>query len=98
LDDLRRQQSAFSNLGAYWYSAASSGKTMTGKGEPLHLETAFVNSAFFTTLGVAPALGRTFVTSEDIHGNDRVAVLSDHLWRTQFGSDSDIVGKTVLLD
>ncbi len=98
LDDFRRQQIAFSSVGACWYSAASSGKTMTGKGEPLHLETAFVDSAFFTTLGIVPARGRTFVASEDIHGNDRVAILSDHLWRTQFGSDPDIVGKPALLD
>ncbi len=98
LDDFRRQQSAFSTVGAYWYSTASSGKTMTGKGEPLHLETAFADSAFFTTLGVAPARGGIFVASQDIHGNDRVAVLSDHLWRTQFDSDPAIVGKAVLLD
>jgi predicted permease len=98
LDDFRRQQDSFGSVGAYWYSPASSGKTLTGKGEPLHLETAFADSSFFTTLGVAPALGRTFAASEDVHGNDSVAVLSDHLWHKQFGSDPQIVGRTVSLD
>jgi putative ABC transport system permease protein len=98
LDDFRRQQSAFSSVGAYWYSSASSGKTLTGKGEPLHLESAFVDSSFFTTLGVAPVKGRAFAASEDVHGNDAVAVLSDQLWRKQFGEDRQIVGKTISLD
>ena len=35
---------------------------------------------------------------EDIHGNDRVAVLSDHLWRKQFDADPNIVGKFVSID
>jgi putative ABC transport system permease protein len=98
LDDFRRQQSAFASVGAYWYSPASSGKTLTGTGEPLHLETAFADSLFFTTLGAAPARGRAFNVSEDVHGNDAVAVLSDQLWRKQFGGDPQIVGKTVSLD
>jgi predicted permease len=98
LHDFRRQQSAFSDVGAYWYSAASPGKTLTGPGEPLHLETTFADSALFTTLGVAPARGGTFTASQNIPGNARVAILSDHLWRMQFGSDPNIVGKAVLLD
>ena len=98
LDDLRRQQDAFAAVGAYWYSPASSGKVLTGSGEPLHLETAFADSAFFNTLGISPARGRAFLPSEDIHGNDAVAVLSDALWRRQFGADPAIVGKTISLD
>ena len=98
LDDFRRQQDAFASVGAYWYSAAASGKTLTGEGEPLHLETAFADSAFFSTLEVAPALGRAFLPQEDLHGNDAVAVLSDHLWRKQFGADPAIIGKSISLD
>jgi putative ABC transport system permease protein len=98
LEDFRRQQQAYSNVGAFWYSPASSGKTLTGASEPQHLETAFVDSGFFATLDVAPVLGRTFVAAEDVHGNDQVAVLSDSLWRRQFGADPQIVGRAVSLD
>jgi predicted permease len=98
LDDFRHQQQVFSSVGAYWYSAASSGRTLTGQGEPQHLETAFVDSSFFAALGIAPGRGRDFVASEDVHGNDGAAVLSDHLWRGQFNADPRIVGKTVSLD
>jgi len=98
LEDFRRQQQTFSSVGAYWYAPALSGKTLTGAGEPQHIEIAFVDSEFFRTVEAAPALGRAFIASEDIHGNDRVAVLSDHLWRRQFDADPRIVGKSVSID
>jgi predicted permease len=98
LDDFRRQQQTFSSVGAYFYSPAASGKTLAGHGEPLHLEAAFSDSAFFTTLGVPAILGRTLVPTEDVHGNDAVAVLSDGLWRRLFQADRHVIGRTVLLD
>jgi putative ABC transport system permease protein len=98
LDDLSRAQQVFSSVGPYWYSSASSGKTLTGNGEPMHLETAFAGAGFFETLGISPALGRTFLPAENIHGNDAVAVLSDRLWREHFHGDPLIVGTKVLLD
>ena len=98
LEDFRRQQEVFTSVGAYWYSPSSSGTTLTGGDEPVHLETGYADSAFFTSLGMAPARGRTFLPTEDIHGNDAVAVLSDHLWQTHFHSDPQIVGKTIVLD
>jgi putative ABC transport system permease protein len=98
LDDFRSQQQTYSSVGAYWYSEASSGKTLAGHGEPRHLESAFADSSFFTTLGVAPALGRAFAAAEDVHGNDAVAILSDGLWRRLFQADPGVVGQTVTLD
>ena len=98
LEDFRRQQQVYSGVGAYWYSPASSGKTLAGHGVPLHLEAAFSDSSFFTTLAVAPALGRTFLAAEDVPGNDAVAILSDGLWRRLFQADPGIVGRTVSLD
>jgi predicted permease len=52
----------------------------------------------FATLGVTPALGRTFTADEQQPGKDNVAVLSDLVWRTQFHADAHIVGQTVRLD
>ena len=98
LDDLNREQQVFSSVGPYWYSSASSGKTLTGSGEPMHLETAFAGAGFFETLGISPALGRTFLLAENIHGNDAIAVLGDRLWRQRFHGDPQIVGTNILLD
>src|SRR5215467_4221617 len=54
---------------------------------------------FFDVLGERPALGRAFV-EEDCRapGASPVVVLSDELWRTQFGADPLVVGKSITLN
>jgi predicted permease len=55
-----------------------------------------VSNNYFETLGVQPSLGRFFTPSNDTKINaDPSAVLSYECWKTQFGGDPDIVGKTV---
>lgn len=59
----------------------------------------FATANYWRVLGVEPQLGRFFSADEDRIGSGaHVAVLSDHLWRTQFGADAGIVGKSVKLD
>jgi predicted permease len=53
---------------------------------------------FFPLLGTAPAQGRVFSPEEFEPGADNVIVLSDRFWTRRFGSDPNIVGKTVQLD
>jgi predicted permease len=98
LDDFSRQQDAFDDLAAYWYSPGSSGTTLTGEGDPTYLETAFAGDGFFRTLGVAPALGRPFHEEENIAGKDSVAILSYSLWRAQFHFDPNVLGRKILLN
>jgi len=71
---------------------------LTGHGEPLALQGARVSTDFFETFGAPIALGRPFHSDESESGKNRVAVLSDRLWRDCFGADTDIVGKTITLD
>ena len=51
----------------------------------------------FDVLGVKPRLGRGFAAGEDAQGAERVAVLSDGLWR-ELGGDPSIVGKQLRLN
>ena len=80
--------------------AAFSGQTsnLTGAGEPVRLEGSQVTAGFFSLLGVTPALGRAFQPNEDKPGNDHEVLLSNHLWRSRFGSDRAIAGKSIRLD
>jgi predicted permease len=67
-------------------------------GHPLQVKVLRATSGIFSVLGVAPLLGRSFTAQEAEPGRDRVLVLMNDLWRTQFQSDPAILGKTVTLN
>ncbi len=56
-----------------------------------------VSEDFFRVNGVQPVLGRPFLPEEDAPGGPRVVVLGDHVWRTRFDADPNILGATVRL-
>src|SRR5215203_828527 len=93
-DDWRRQSASFDGMSAYF----GTNFALTQAGDPAQIAGAVVTPGFFETLGVAPALGRTFGAQEGAAGGARVAVLSHHLWQTRFGGDPAIVGRTVMLN
>jgi putative ABC transport system permease protein len=73
--------------------------TLTGQGEPAHLTGAVVSANIFSLLGVAPAVGQSFVPQEDTPSGDGLPVILSHsLWQNQFGSDPKIVGRSLTLD
>ena len=67
-------------------------------GVPLKVTGARVSDNLFTMLGVDATMGRTFAAGESSPGRERVAVLSDTLWRRHFAADPAIVGRSVLVD
>ena len=54
--------------------------------------------SFFSLLGAEPVLGRNFLPEEDAPGGPPVVILSDGLWRRQFGSDPGVLGRSLSLD
>src|SRR5580692_11209148 len=71
---------------------------VTGVGNAARAFGSTVSTNLFETLGVHPALGRFFSSSDAIAGQDRVIVLSNGFWHQQFGADPNVVGRTILLD
>ena len=71
---------------------------MTGAGRPLRVNAAEISSSAFSLLGVGPELGRTFTQDDDRYGSGHVVLLSHALWRNQYGTDRNIVGKALKLD
>ncbi|MGD0360800.1 MAG: ABC transporter permease [Bryobacteraceae bacterium] len=57
-----------------------------------------VSAGFFSVLGVKPFLGRTFIPEEETLGRDREVVLSYGLWKTRYGGDPSLVGRTIRVD
>jgi putative ABC transport system permease protein len=56
-----------------------------------------VTASYFDVLGVAPALGRTFTSQEDVPNAPRVAIISHDLWTSRFGGDPSVIGRTAML-
>ena len=70
----------------------------TGGAEPERLVGARVAASFFSVLGAQPELGRTFLPDDDVVGKAGVVVLSHGLWTQHFGSDPQVIGKSLTLD
>jgi putative ABC transport system permease protein len=69
-----------------------------GSGDrPQQVKGIHVSAEFFQVFGVSPSYGRTFLPQEDQPNGPKAAVLSNDLWRTRFGSDPSLVGKSILL-
>lgn len=67
-------------------------------GEVVPLATRGISTAFFTTLGVAPALGRGFAPGDADPALPPPIVLSHRLWQERFGGSAKLVGQTVFVD
>jgi predicted permease len=72
--------------------------TLTGTGDAQRIPGARVSWNIFSTLGVRPQLGRTFLRYEDSPGRDHVVVISHRLWASLFASDPSAIGRHILLD
>jgi predicted permease len=59
---------------------------------------AAVDASFFSVLGAAPLVGRTFARGEDQPGAPAIVVLGEALWRRRFGGDPQIVGRQITVD
>jgi putative ABC transport system permease protein len=64
---------------------------------PQRLSGQAVTPNFFHILGVQPQLGRVFMEEDDKYGIPPSVLISDSLWRTTFGSDPNILGKSLNL-
>lgn len=58
---------------------------------------ALVSGEFFDVLGVVPSLGRSLGPADNLRGSAPVIVLSDAMWRRQFGADSAVIGRRVTM-
>ncbi|HLJ90794.1 MAG TPA: ABC transporter permease [Candidatus Angelobacter sp.] len=71
---------------------------LTGSAQPLRLSFKSVTPNYFALLGVDAQLGRTFDPYDATPGFNLEVVLSDGLWRREFGADPHVIGKTLRLD
>ena len=67
-------------------------------GRPVRVEVMNVTPSYLRVMRTGPALGRAFTNQEGEVGNEKKALLSEGLWRSQFGGDPGAVGKDIRID
>ena len=97
LEAWKSQSRALEDVAIYFRNSGRSRVTLTGVTEPESVQGGFVTANFFRLMGVVPAIGR-WPTADEVVRRERVAVLSDGLWRRRFGASPDAVGKALQID
>lgn len=93
---LRSSLHQVEGLSAYWQTDVN---LSSGGVEPVRIRTELVSPDYFTTLGVQPALGRTFLPQEDsVPGAHPVAIVGHDLWERHFGAAPAAVGRSIRLN
>ncbi len=92
--DWRSQNHVFDQMAAIGFRSL----TLTGMGQPESVTGAAVSADFFTVLRVRPSAGRGFVADDDQPGRGNVVVVSYAFSQSHFGSNENILGKTIKLD
>lgn len=91
--DLRAQNTVFSDMTAY-----SPMMTPLSLGDRSRVALGqVVTGNHFALLGVGAQVGRVLTPADDTPGAERVVVLSDRIWRRDYGADPAIVGRTLTL-
>ena len=78
--------------------AIGGNENLTGDGEPERVGTIHVSSSLLPMLGVTADKGRLFVSGEDVKGSPGTAVLSYGFWVRRYGSDPQVVGKSLTIN
>src|SRR3984885_15050700 len=95
VDEFRAAARSYTETGVY--SGGAEQLALTGRGAPEVVSAARVSGNFLSILGVAPALGRSFLPAEERTGGPNVAIISTRLWRQHFGTAPAILGHTATL-
>jgi putative ABC transport system permease protein len=91
--DIATAQHVFSSLAV----VTGIGLDLTGSGEPQYVRVDFASASLFKVSGLRVTIGRVFTDAEDVPNGPLLAVLSEHLWKTRFNADPEIVGKNITL-
>jgi putative ABC transport system permease protein len=92
--DWQQQNNVFEQMAVY----GGARYDVTGAGKPESVTGGRVSSNFFSVLGVQPLHGRVFLPEEDRPGRNHALILSYKLWQARYGSDPDVIGKSIDLD
>ncbi len=92
--DIRDRSKSFEGLAAF--TGITAGFAADSTHTPKLKMGMLVSGNFFPLMGVEPTIGRAFRPEEDqVPGRDAVVILGHVLWEQDFGSDPQVLGRTV---
>jgi predicted permease len=92
VEDWARESRSFESIGAY----VEFDSEVRGDGPAQAVSLAQLNAGALRAPGVQPILGRLFLPEEDRPGGDaHKAVIGHALWRSRFGGDPGVIGRTL---
>jgi predicted permease len=93
-EQIRERQQAFSGIFAWGTDSVN----LAPGGEVRSARMLYVSGDFFNTLGVQPALGRVFTSTDDQQGCDAPGlVISHEFWQREYGGDVNVIGRKLTL-
>ena len=94
VEELQKHSSVFAHV------AASTGMhaNLTAVDVPARIFGNAVTLNYFSTLGVQPLFGRTFLPEEVIEGKANVVILNYTFWQTQFDGDKSVLNRVIQLN
>ncbi len=95
-EDFRLRSGSFQQVAAYTLSAMHT-TTLLGQGDPEIVHATMAGSDLFSTMGIQPLAGRAFSDTEE-RGKQKLALLSESLWRRKFGADPAVMGRQIRLE
>ena len=94
LRDLRDSSGAFERISAIWTVSDA----LSGGDHSERIEMLGTGFDYFHILGINAALGRVYGPQDAVPGFSEAVVISDGLWKRQFGGDPHILGRRIRLD
>jgi putative ABC transport system permease protein len=90
----RKLAQSIEGIGVY-QSDAVNVSDPRGGAEPQRITSGWISASLIPVLQVAPLLGRSFTEAEDLPKGPSVVIVSEGLWRSRFGADPAILGRTL---
>ena len=90
----REQSKTLEDTGAYTGDSV----TITGNGEPQHVNAMDITSSVLPILRVKAALGRDFTEADNAPGAAPTTMISYAYWQQHFGGSNDVIGKMITAD
>ncbi len=93
-DDLQDRAGVFSGVSVVYQGPGN----LTGGEHPERLESGVVSPNYFSILGTRPQLGRLFDPGDNAPGFADAMVITDGLWRREFGGERSVIGHQIRVD